>query len=243
MSGRYTMPSMHYHLSYELYYLHSGERQYFVGDKFFSVSAGSFVLVPSLKFHRTGGSYGERTLVGFSPEFLNEAFSPDTVSVLLKCFDKTLITVPKHKTKRFESLLDHIKNADSKTEFAIYLGVLLTELSKCDEQKNYDERVSKIIKYINENFGELNSVKQISDHFFISKYHLCHSFKSIMGVTVIDYLNSIKIKNACDLLVSGEKNMLHISQLCGFNSSSYFCKVFKSIMGVSPTQYKKHPEL
>ena len=55
VARQFSMPAMHYHNSYELYYLEAGSREYFVEDKFFSVSAGDFVLIAPNKFHRTGG--------------------------------------------------------------------------------------------------------------------------------------------------------------------------------------------
>ena len=48
---------------------------YFVEDKYFSVSSGSFVLIPPSTIHRTGGKYGLRTLIGFKESFTN----PDPV--------------------------------------------------------------------------------------------------------------------------------------------------------------------
>ncbi len=242
-SSSAVMPSMHYHDSYEIYYLEAGNREYFVEDKYFSVAAGSFVLIPKMKFHRTGGTYGLRTLVGFTDEFLKKTYSDKAITEMLKCFNNTLVIPDESKHKRFSSLLKHLATAQSETEFALYLGVLLSELSLCKPETNYDEQISRIISYINANFSEIHSIEQIADFLYISKFHLCHTFKKAMGITVIDYLNSIKIKNACNLITSTDKGFLEISQLCGFNSSAYFSKVFKDITGVSPSAYKKHPEV
>ena len=74
-AGSTNIPSMHYHASYELYYLQVGHRDYFIEDKLFSVSAGDFVLIPPRKLHRTGGEYGERILIGFTAEFLEKVYT------------------------------------------------------------------------------------------------------------------------------------------------------------------------
>lgn len=242
-SSSATMRSMHYHDSYEIYYLEAGNREYFVEDKFFSVTAGSFVLIPKMKFHRTGGTYGLRTLVGFTEDFLKKTYTDKAVSDMLLCFENTMLIPDESRHKRFKSLLTHLANSQSETEFALYLGVLLSELSKCKPETAYDEQISRIISYINSNYNEIHNIEQIADFLYISKFHLCHTFKKAMGITVIDYLNSIKVKSACNLITSTDKGFLEISQLCGFNSSAYFSKVFKDIMGVSPSYYKKHPEL
>ena len=64
-----------------------------------------------------------------------------------------------------------------------------------------------------------------------------------MNITVIDYLNNIRIKNACDYLINTDKGVLEISQLCGFNSSEYFSNVFKKFTTLSPSEYRKKKKL
>lgn len=236
---RQQMPSMHYHSSYELYYLDSGTREYFVEDKFFSVKAGSFVLIPPSTFHRTGGNYARRILIGFTHEFLTRTYTAEAIDDMLKCFNKTLISPPVEILKTCKSLLNTLNKCTSEREFAIYLGNLLCELSKCHEEHTYNEQMSSLIEYINTNFSEIQSLEQIADHFYITKHHLCRIFRNTMNLTVVDYLNNIKIKNACTYLETTNKNIQEISQLCGFNSSAYFSNVFKKHTNLSPSEYKK----
>lgn len=233
------MPSMHYHTSYELYYLDSGTREYFVEDNFFSVNAGSFVLIPPSIFHKTGGNYARRILIGFTHDFLTRTYTDDAIDDMLKCFSKTLITPPEKVLNRCKSLLNALNDCKNERDFAIYLGNLLCELSKCPETAIYNQQISNLLEYINAHFAEINSLEQIADHFFISKYHLCRIFKNTMGITIIDYLNNIKIKTACEYLTTSEIKIQDISQLCGFSSPTYFNNVFKKHTLLSPNEYRK----
>lgn len=233
-----TMPSMHYHSTYEIYYLDAGGREYFVEDKFFLVKAGDFVLIPKQMMHRTGGAYGVRILISFSEEFLKKTFTEKAIKSMLECFKNTLITPEEEKSVLFKQLLTKLSDSSNSTEFAINLGVLLNELSKCEDKTNYESQISTIVSYINSNYADIRNIEQISDEFYISKYYLCHLFKKSIGITVIEYLNRIKIKNACNMMQSTDMSLTEISQVCGFNSSSYFSKVFKEIMGKSPLEYK-----
>ena len=54
--GKATMPHMHDHSAFELYYLCRGEREYFIGDKFYKIGEGDLVLIPHNLLHRTAGS-------------------------------------------------------------------------------------------------------------------------------------------------------------------------------------------
>lgn len=238
-AGSYKMPSMHYHDTYELYYLEAGSREYFVEDKLFSVAAGEFVLIPPGKLHRTGGEYGLRTLVAFSRTFLEKAYTPETMEQILKCFDHIKLVPREDQQAACRYLLKRLAAAQEDRQFALVLGLLLEELSQCGSPEIRDDYVSGIVEFINRNYAEIESISQIAEHFFISKYHLCRVFKNAMKLTVVEYLNQIRIKNACHLLESSEYGISRIAQLCGFNSVAYFSNVFHKSTGCSPSQYRK----
>jgi len=232
------MPSMHYHASYELYYLEAGSREYFVEDKFFSVAAGSFVLIPPGKLHRTGGEYGLRTLVIFTDGFLLRNFTEETVSKLLQCFSSLRIIPPAEKQEDLRRTLKQLQNSQSETEFAIYLAVLLNELSKCTAEENDDTFVGMVAEYLNRNYSRSCPLETVAAEFYISKYHLCRVFRKAMGVTVNDYLNQVRVKNACGFLESSDKSIRDIARLCGFQSTAYFSNLFKKHMQISPSEYR-----
>lgn len=240
--GDLKMPSMHYHASYELYYLEAGNREYFVEDRVFSVSAGTFVLIPPGKLHKTGGDYGLRTLVVFSDAFLGRNFSPIAVEGLLKCFDHLQIIPPESRQPEFKGMLKKLEESNSELEFAVYLSVLLTELSKCTAEETCDEYMSGIVEYINSHYAQITAINQIAEHFFLSKYHLCRVFKNAMGITLIDYLNQVRVKNACGLLSSTDQSIQKIAVLCGFRSGTYFSNLFKKHTGLSPREYRQNNE-
>jgi AraC-like DNA-binding protein len=66
----------------------------------------------------------------------------------------------------------------------------------------------------------------------------CRYFKSHTNKTYTQFLNEVKIGNACKLLIDNE---LSISQVCyetGFNNIPHFNNQFKKIIGHSPSQYR-----
>lgn len=238
-SGGVQMPSMHYHNSYELYYLEAGNREYFVEDAFFSVHAGEFVLIPPERLHRTGGEYGVRILVGFTEAFLRSAFTEEAIPKLLACFSATRLIPDPIQRESLHALLKKLGACEDRTDFAVVLGLLLRELAECKSGEVYQDRVSQIMHYINENYDEIGQIEQISEHFFISKYYLCRIFKNAMQMTVVDYLNRLRVKNACVFLKSTTMRVAEISARCGFNSTAYFSNVFKKITGMSPAEFRR----
>lgn len=237
--GMPTMGFMHYHQSYELYYLEAGNREYFVEDRFYNVSSGDFVLIAPSKFHRTGSGYSIRTIIGFTDDFLSKTFTPPAQKHIVKCFDKVVISPPEEQQAEFKALVKSFSPKMNTIDFSVNLGYLLQKLSQCTPDTSYDKRISSALKYINQNFSTIDSIDQIAEQLHISKHYLCRLFKDSMGITLIDYLNTIKIKNACTLLETSNKDILEISQLCGYNSSAYFSNIFKKMINQSPSEYRK----
>ena len=230
---------MHYHDAYELYYLEAGSRDYFVEDKLFSVSAGEFVLIPPGTLHRTGGAYCVRTLVHFTDDFLRKTYTAGAIETLLCCFAHVKIVPLPEQLDACKFFLKKLGQAESETEFALSLGQLLQTLEKCADQEIQYDQVGKIIAYINQNYATIRNIEQIAEQFYISKFHLCRVFKKAMQVTIIEYLNQVRLKNARQLLEASDREIGEISELCGYNSVAYFSNIFKKSFGYSPTEYRK----
>lgn len=237
--GTPAMPHTHYHSTYELYYLEAGNRDYLVADKFFTISAGDFVLIKPNVIHRTTGGYSLRTLIDFSHDFLQKTYTPAAIKHFLKCFDNVTIRPPDIMQSELKNLMLSMSKTTNPIDFAGDLGTLLRKLSQCAPDNKYDKRISTVINYIHQNFSMIQSIEEIADQLHISKYHLSKLFKEATGTTLIDYLNGVKVKNACEYLETTDKNMIEISNVCGFNESAYFSNVFHKIMNISPTEYRK----
>ena len=69
-----------------------------------------------------------------------------------------------------------------------------------------------------------------------SKYHFCSRFKSLTGITYMNYLNSVRVSHACLMLQNGE-SVQAVGQSVGFENSSYFTQVFKRIQHMTPHEY------
>ena len=244
-------PNMHYHHAYELYYILEGEREYFVEDTFFKIKKGDLIWVPANMLHRTDGKGATRILTFVKPEFLNKYIQKDTYEHLIKeepfafhadaATDKRLNLLFSKLTAEYAK---REKQPDQYNEMLIagylfeLLFLLYTEENFYVSENSEDTRTSKIIKYINENYAYISNMDEIADKFFISKYYLCRIFKESIGVSFVSYLNTVRIKAACELLRTEDIFLSDIAIRCGFNSTPYFCKVFKDEKGMSPSEYR-----
>lgn len=72
-----------------------------------------------------------------------------------------------------------------------------------------------------------------------SHAQLCRLTKKYLGATPGEYVNSIRMKYAWELVVSGEHDFETICETVGFSSFSYFCKLFEKTFGMSPSKARK----
>ncbi len=241
------MPRLHYHNAYEIYFLEHGERDYIIHDKFFKITDGDFILIAPFELHKTEGKGYRRILVTFMPDYIEKHFSEEVSRKLLSCFEKKVIRPPAEETEYLKGLLYKLLESEDEHKENIaffYIGELLMRLSNFNVETRPPKdhkyrRITEITEYINRNFNTIEGIENIAEDFYISKFHLCRIFKAATGVSVIEYLNSIKIKNACEMLTNSDYSVTKISEKCGFGSSNYFCNLFKKSIHMTPTEYRE----
>ena len=102
-----------------------------------------------------------------------------------------------------------------------------------------DTKLEAVHRYINEHYKEKITLDNICFLFGINKTSLCQSFKEEYGITVLNYINKLKIAEAKKLLRENKLSVTEISENLGFNSIHYFCRLFKNTTGQSPKGYIK----
>lgn len=129
----------------------------------------------------------------------------------------------------------------SLAEMLIYVNSLY-ESAKNTEQSQHSkksaDRISPVIQYIQEHYTEELSLDGLAEAFFISKAHLCRSFRNVTGITLNAYVTNIRILKAKELLRTG-CSVNFAGETVGFKSSSHFIRTFTKLEGMSPRRYTK----
>lgn len=102
-----------------------------------------------------------------------------------------------------------------------------------------NELVCNIIDYINRNMYEEIRIDDIAKVMYFNRTYIMKKFKREIGISIINYINIIKIYNSLKYL-KYDKSILEIALKNGFNSQEYYSEIFKSILGVPPITYKKY---
>ncbi len=98
--------------------------------------------------------------------------------------------------------------------------------------------IYKIQKYVNDNYTENISLKEVSEKLNMSYNYLSYLFNNEMDMKFKDYLRKIRINKSIELLEISDYEINRIALDVGFANQSYFTKVFKKETGITPKKYR-----
>lgn len=100
------------------------------------------------------------------------------------------------------------------------------------------DTLMQIQEYINQHYMDNITLQHLSEVFFINPNYLSRMFKEKTGGNFIDYLTSVRIEKAKDLLENSDLKISEISLTVGYETSKYFSSVFKEKCGITPKEYR-----
>lgn len=101
------------------------------------------------------------------------------------------------------------------------------------------QSLQNIKAYLEEHYKERITLDLLSEKFYINKFYLARSFKEQFGVTILSYLDHIRINHAKHLLRFTDMTAEAIGCEVGINEPGYFNRFFKKLEGVTPGEYRK----
>ena len=258
----YEMPSFHIHHKYEIYYEIEGTRRYFIEDAAYIVNAGSVVLIGENQIHKTasvGDTPSSRIVMNFSGEYLGKLVElfPDVdfFSFLSEEHNHLLSNITVKQQNHIHSMLQQLLTLQEETTpesdaiRKMLLATLLLELKEmCKQQQvqgGENGRVSnhivdQIQAYIAEHYAEKLTLTGIASQFYISPYYLSRLFKKSINLSLIEYINGVRIKAAQNLIEKSNESISDIAERTGFLTTAHFRRVFKDATGLSPQQYRQY---
>lgn len=252
------MPANHFHSTYEIFFLLSGKREFFIKDRTWVIHEGDIVIIPPNTLHRTTNAAimpnHERLVVNIHERLIRMMDDPQ--AVLQPLFEREYIIVknPPHLRTSMEALAFGVAQEihDQNPGFEMYAQTLALQLLiMCCRNSNQVsmepvessspmlERMSEVVRYINEHYMQRMSLDSLSDTFFISPYYLSRFFKEATGFTFVEYLNSVRVKEAKKLLEQTTLKVNLIAKKVGFGSVTHFGRVFRMVTGHPPLYFRK----
>lgn len=95
------------------------------------------------------------------------------------------------------------------------------------------------IKYLESNYKNKAPLRQFCEEKHYSSQYVSKQFKKETGLTFLEYLQKVRIKKSCELLIGSELSVLEAAYQVGYDDLKYFQEIFKKIVGMSPREYRK----
>lgn len=102
-----------------------------------------------------------------------------------------------------------------------------------------DSVVRSCEQWLKDNYKQSNAIPQVVVHASIPERTLKRRFKAATGITLIEYLQNLRIEEAKRLLEAGQMPVDDISIEVSYEDPSFFRRLFKRLTGLTPSQYRR----
>lgn len=244
----------HYHEFHKITIFISGNVQYFIEGKTYSLEPYDIVLVNRNDIHRVQVDPSvpyERIIVYISPGFM-EAYRTDHYD-LSYCFEKAkkehsnVLRIHALEKSSLFKVTNRLERSFSDTEYAgdLYRQILFLEFmihlnraalknrAEFLDTSLYNPKIVNLIQYINQHLTDPLTMDDLSARVYLSKYYMMRLFKAETGYTIGKYITYRRLLLARSLILKG----VPITQAClssGFQDYSTFSRAYKTEFQESP---------
>lgn len=242
----------HWQKEIELVYVRSGEASFHVADHSFTAHTGDLVICESGQIHYSD-SYNNKNLLDFlifdtnliSSRYHNPHFKNALVTArelqdlgLTDALQKVFTLVPDELNKKQPYYKDIITAVIREFWFLLKRNLPREEKAKDDSRRTRMlEEFQELLDYIDQHYAEDLTLEHAASMMHFSPSHFSKTFKKLMGMNYVTYVNMVRIEQAIQMLSANQYRMIDIALECGFTNIRSFNRVFKEITGYTPTDF------
>ena len=228
----------------EIIIILNGNADCTICSKKFHIKSGDIIFVSQYQPH---GYYNSKDI-----DALVLVVKYSSIPKLLSFFSTHIIITPilenlynKSNFKQFtECMLHDFENNSDEQIINEYMTLFVFKLINYLDSKNRFQNIKstflmKAQEYCKSNYGQDLTISDIAKAININPNYLSYSFSKYFGMTIMQYVNSYRISDACQKLERTNIPISEIALLCGFQSIRTFNREFKENMQISPSLYRK----
>ena len=235
---------LHYHL--ELLCLLDGHTRAYVDSSEYQLEPGDILLAFPNQIHRFESVDKE--------SYLLFIINPDSMPELCRLFTSALpLSAVVRGGARDPALYDKLRamaefcgvedhpyhDVVLRGQMLSFFGELLCRMELTKPREGDSQSLKAVVRYCSQNFTKELSLEILERELHISKYYISHLFSHKLNMRFNDYVNSLRISDACRYLRHDSRSITEISELVGFSTLRTFNRAFIKQIGVTPSQYRK----
>ena len=234
----------HSHLVCEFIIIIEGKVSVIVENRRYKrLGAGHLIMIPPLTYHSITSETAEKYR-RISLRFHSDEIPEKIRDQLLEKIKETPVTDLSTAPHITENLVRVLTRHNSEKYHPLVESILietfyfaLGDKRSGEVDGTTDERLLSVIRYIDENLTEPITLKEISEHTFLSVSSICHLFQSRMKTTVKQYILQKKIYYAYGLIRKGVPATKAAAAI-GYKNYADFYQIYKKIADESPGETK-----
>ena len=253
--GRREHIEYHYHTFHKIIILLAGKAGYAIEGERYDLSPGDFVLVGRGSIHRpevAEDAFYERMILYIAPQYLASLGTEDCD--LEECFRQAQDSFRyvyrdeggSRVRQLFETLARTVRQGGygaALLERAQFLELMVEVNRVCRgghqvQAASGDSKVVALLQYLNLHLTEELTIDQLSERFYVSKYHMMRRFRAETGYTVHAYLTGKRLALAREQIAAGTP-ILQAASACGFGDYSTFCRAYRRQFGQPPSSARQ----
>lgn len=145
-----------------------------------------------------------------------------------------------------EQLLRGKKDGEDERVFAAmrrgyllaFFSELLAYMNLQSATRTDSDAMRSIVAFCTSNFTEDLSLSLLEEKLHLNKYYISHLLSGKLGMRFNDYINSIRVSEACRYLRYSDHSITEISELVGFNTLRTFNRAFSKQLGLTPSEFR-----
>lgn len=256
---------LHLHPETQIMWIEKGEGTLIAGDYVGRFTSGDLFLIGSgqphvfrndEKYYRSRSKSNTiATSIYFDEKYAGESFwqleeLKDIKQFLAKA--GAGIRIEGDTKIKASKLIEELKSSRKVNKLIIFLE-LLNELAtsknvktlsvspvKTTQQFNEDKRMNDVLNFTFKQSHRKIKIEEVSSVANLSEEAFCRYFKTRTRKTYTNFLNEVRISNACKMLIEGNGSIQTICYDSGFQNLSHFNRTFKRVTGKTPRSYMKN---
>lgn len=141
-----------------------------------------------------------------------------------------------------ENYLSELREAADTESLRLWFQEKTRDICDCistARDREYENVVSRVKAYINENYAKNISLDDVSRMVDISPYYFSKLFKQEVGENFIEYVTGVRMKHARHLLEDPKYSIKEVCVMSGYGDPNYFSRIFKKYEGMTPSEYRE----
>lgn len=253
---------LHDHVFHELVIITSGKGEHIAGEERYKVRAGDVFLLKPGTPHAYKNTIDLKLInLLYLPEELSlplydladapgyHAFFELEPAMRIRHGFRSKLHVDSKQLEQLEYLAGELEKECSEAKpgcrfrlAAIMMRLigLLSDFYAVGDAPDREElmRLGNVISYIERNYTKELTLESLAKRASMSPSTLHRAFTTALGESPINYLISVRLAKAKEMLISSTLSISEISMRTGFRDSNYFSRIFKKRTGKSPREYR-----